>query len=160
LLLTTITAAIGPTLLVVAPFPLTVVLFPTLVVVEVALLLRRRALATFVLRTALACSIVAVASWMPVKPDDEIVVTGLATSPTTIAALNATSLVGMNLQWRVGTSNEQRAVAFSRSQLTLRAYLDELSAQLGTRVWVGRCGTGASILFGSAPMGGVVVDDA
>lgn len=96
---------------------------------------------------------------MPAKPDDEIVVTGLPTTPTTIAALNETGLLGMSRQWRVGARNEQRTVAFSRTELTLRASLDELSSQLHTRVWVGRCGTGASILFGAAPMGGVMVDD-
>lgn len=159
LLLTTITAAIGPTLLVIAPFPVPLLLVPALVLVELALLLRRRALVTCALRCALGCSIVIIAARMPVKAEDEIIVTGLPTTPTTIAALNETWLVGMNVQWRLSTTNEQRTVTFSRSHLTLRAFLDELSDQLDTRVWVGRCGTGATILFGAAPMSGAFVDD-
>ncbi len=159
LLLTTITAAIGPTLLVIAPFPLPLLLVPALVLVELAFLLRRRALPMFALRCALGCSIVVTAAWMPVKPEDEIVVTGLPTAQTSIAALNEAWLVGDNLRWRVATRNEQRTVLFSRSSLTLRTFVDELSDQLDTRVWVGRCGTGATILFGAAPMSGVFVDD-
>lgn len=158
LLLTTLTAAIGPTLLVTAPLPLNMLLAPALVTIELALLVRRRSLSMFALRVMLGISIVTVAAWLPVKPDDAIAVTGLPTTPTTIAAFNA-SLTGMDLQWRLATANEQRTVAFSQSHLTLRAFVDELSDQLDARVWIGRCGNGSTILFGAAPMGGVIVDD-
>lgn len=152
----TLTAIPLPLTIILVPALLNVILIPVAVAVELAVAVFRKRPALLALRLGLGLAIVTAASLAEVKVIDNIVMTSLPTTPTTIEAFNASATVKHGSAYRVGAPDSTIMVRFSRDSLSLRRFADELAAQTGMAARIGYCGNGGSILFGMSPMGGYV----
>ena len=157
-LLSMAVGATGAAVLSVVPTIAWVLAVPLLVCIELGLFFGgwRRFARSFVSRVAAGTAVLAIAWALPTKPDDTIIVGPLPTTPVTIAELNDVFARHPTVPLIGGKDvSGLRVAGFSSDHVTLRRFLDELGTQTHRRAHMGRCGNGATLLFGASPMGGV-----
>jgi hypothetical protein len=146
-----------PVIVILMPLILAWLAIPVVILSEVLLGFVRRRPRAMLLRLALFGAIVAVAAVLPVKTIDRIEVHPLPTTPVTIAAFNAQAETTKTMV-QLWTDTPSTTIVFSRPRLSLRDFADELAATTGRQASIDGCAHGGSILDGTDPGFGVMLE--
>ena len=124
-----------------------VIWLPILVWREVVRSRKHGFLPGFLVRAAVVSVLLTAAALAPVKYEDQWTVDGLKGNKVTFQELSEAM--------RITTPDEQKAVVIvlPSDRPSYRQALEAIHAQTGLRYRLGKCGNGATVLWGYAPMG-------